>query len=619
MAGCNALYGIDGDIAHAARFSAFGWGQASILSIIAVSRGASGLSFRGVDLTGMTVGGAGVDLSHCDFRGVRGLKGASLAGSNLQGAVFSGLKLAGLGLSDADCTGADFTGADFTGFTPGSPPPRLKDATLTGAVIPAGISWTGAQLLGAVLAGANLAGADFSGPTTDLTEANLSGAGITALVPDYQGSGVAGFDLGSPTDQVLAFDYAGTGKLDHLVCYRPGTGKIVIAQRQAAGSWGHVYLQSSGGIGGFPLSDPADRIIAYDWDDSGKLDHLLCYRPGSGCIMVLKKDANGSFSAVLDNQTGGIGDFPLTDRRDQMIAFDWSGYGKLTYLLCSRPGTGFATILNRTGTTTTFGSVWKSTKGIGGWDLLSADDHVIAYDYAGTGRLDHVVVYRPGTGGVAVLERQDDTFVLKYVQGDPGDGIADFPLTDPADRIIAYDYAGTGRLDHLFCYRPGIGIVRILAKQADGTFVPVYVEPGGIAGYDFAASTDVAVAFDPTGTGMLGGLALCRPGQGTVWIVAQEPPGPATLSGTRFAGTTLTAADLTGMDLREPASLQGVNLTGAKLAGTTLGGVNLTGQASRVPTSPAATCRRRRSPRRSSAPRTRIRRPSSRTARCRTP
>ena len=260
-----------------------------------------------------------------------------------------------------------------------------------------------------------------------------------------------------------------------------------------------------------------------------------------------------------------------------MIAFDWCGHGKLTYPPCSRPGTGFATILNRTGTTTTFGSVWKSTKGIGGWDLLSADDHVIAYDYAGTGRLDHVVVYRPGTGGVAVLERQDDTFVLKHVQGDPGDGIADFPLTDPADRIIAYDYAGTGRLDHLFCHRPGIGIVRILAKQADGTFVPVYVEPGGIAGYDFAVSTDVAVAFDPTGTGMLGGLALCRPGQGTVWIVAQEPPGPATLSGTRFAGTTLTAADLTGMDLREPASLQGVNLTGAKLAGTTLGGVNLTG------------------------------------------
>jgi uncharacterized protein YjbI with pentapeptide repeats len=574
---CNPLVGVDGDITSAARFSAVGQSQASILSIIIVSRNATGMSFRGVDLTGKTVGGHGVDLSHCDFRGVIGLKGASLAGSNLQGAVFDGLKLAGLGLAGADCTGADFTGADLTGFTLGSPPPTMTDATFTRAVIPAGNSWTGAQLHGAVLAGANLTGADLSGPTTDLSEANLSGAGVTTLTPDYQGTGIAGYDLGSAADHVFAYDYASTGHLDHLVCYRPGQGAIVIAQREAAGNYTHVYFQGGGGsgLGRFPLSDPADRIIAFDWIGNGKLDHLLCYRPGSGLVSIQTKAADGTFSEVFHSTTGFTG-FPLTDSRDQIIAFDWSGDGKLDYLFCARPGTGLVTILARD-SATTFSSVWSSTTGIGKWDLMSANDQLVAYDYTGTGSLDHLVVYRPGSGGITIVERRNDTFVSVYFQGDPGGGIADFPLTDPDDKIIAYDLAGTGHLDHLLCYRPGLGLVRILAKQADGTFVPVYVEPGGIANYDFAVSTDVAVAFDPTGTGTLGGLALCRPGQGTVWIVLREPPGPATLTGTRLDGTDLTGADLIGVDLREPASLEGATLTGAHLCGATMTDVNLTG------------------------------------------
>ena len=28
------------------------------------------------------------------------------------------------------------------------------------------------------------------------------------------------------------------------------------------------------------MADPADRIIAYDYDGSGRLDYLVCYRPG---------------------------------------------------------------------------------------------------------------------------------------------------------------------------------------------------------------------------------------------------------------------------------------------------------------------------------------------------
>ena len=86
----------------------------------------------------------------------------------------------------------------------------------------------------------------------------------------------------------------------------------------------------------------------------------------------------------------------------------------------------------------------------------------------------------------------------------------------------------------------------------------------------------MAVAIDPTGTGTLGGLALCRPGPDIVWIVLPESPGPATLTGTRLAETTSPAPTSPGWTWHG-ASLQGATLTGAKLGGATMAGVNLTG------------------------------------------
>jgi hypothetical protein len=51
-----------------------------------------------------------------------------------------------------------------------------------------------------------------------------------------------------------------------------------------------VYNQGDpgNGIGGYDLASSADRVFAFDWDSSGKLDHLALYRPGTGTIWVLK-------------------------------------------------------------------------------------------------------------------------------------------------------------------------------------------------------------------------------------------------------------------------------------------------------------------------------------------
>ena len=83
------------------------------------------------------------------------------------------------------------------------------------------------------------------------------------------------------------------------------------------------------------------------------------------------------------------------------------------------------------------------------------------------------MLYRPGTGTIYILRNNAGTFTQVYGTGDPGDGIGNYNLLSPADRVFAFDYNSSGRLDHLVLYRPGTGTIYILRNNA-GTFTQVY-------------------------------------------------------------------------------------------------------------------------------------------------
>ena len=283
------------------------------------------------------------------------------------------------------------------------------------------------------------------------------------------GNGIGGYDLKSPADQVFAFDYASNGKLDHLALYRPGTGTFWILHNQG-GKFAHVYAQGDpgNGIGGYDLKSPGDRAFAFDYNSSGKLDHLALYRPGTGTIWILRNDGGGNFSHVYAQ-----GD----------------------------PGNG-----------------------IGGYDLKSPADRVFAFDYDHSGKLDYLVLYRPGTGTIWILKNNGGNFHAVYHQGDPGNGIGGYDLKSPADQVFAYDFTGSGKLDHLALYRPGTGTIWIL-QNSGGSFSPVYAQgdPGrGIDGYDLRSSADRAFAFDYHSNGKKNCLALYRPGTGTIWLLEKS-------------------------------------------------------------------------------------------------
>jgi hypothetical protein len=353
---------------------------------------------------------------------------------------------------------------------------------------------------------------------------------ITAGTPDlsttfrnyhHSATGIGSYDLWNTSDQVVPFDYDHSGKLDHLVAYRPGTGIIHIVKHNADDTYTTI-VTSTGGIGGYDLLSAADRIVPFDYDHSGKLDHLLLYRPGSRTAWVLRHGTGTAFTAVYHTGTAGIGEYDLADPADRLLAFDYDHSGKPDHLVVYRPGAGIVHIVKH-GAGDSFISIVKSAGGIGGYDLLGAADRILAFDYDHSGKLDHLLLYRPGSRIAWVLEHGAGT-AFTAVYNNNTVGIGGYDLAQTRDELVAFDYQYSGRLDHLVAYRPGAGIVRILQHGAGNSFTPVFSSTTGIGGYDLLGTTDRILAFDRDHSGSPNHLFAYRPGSRVAWVVGRQQP-----------------------------------------------------------------------------------------------
>ncbi|APR81092.1 Transmembrane component BioN of energizing module of biotin ECF transporter [Minicystis rosea] len=368
----------------------------------------------------------------------------------------------------------------------------------------------------------------YGGARRDLTNDDIRGIQwLYAFRPVYAqgdpGSGIGGFDLRSPADQAFAFDYNHSGKLDHIALYRPGTGTFWILKNEG-GIFSQVYAQGDpgNGIGDYNLQSGVDRAFAFDYNHSGKLDHIALYRPGTGTFWILKNEG-GIFSQVYaqGDPGNGIGDYNLASPADRAFAFDFDHSGKLDHIALYRPGTGTFWILKNSGGI--FSQVYAQGdpgNGIGDYNLASPADRAFAFDFDHSGKLDHIALYRPGTGTFWILKNSGGIFSAVFAQGDPGGGIGGYNLASPADRAFAFDYDHSGKLDHIALYRPGTGTFWIL-KNSGGIFSAVFAQGdpgGGIGGYNLQSEADRAFALDYDHSGKLDHIALYRPGTGTMWI-----------------------------------------------------------------------------------------------------
>jgi DNA-binding winged helix-turn-helix (wHTH) protein len=328
--------------------------------------------------------------------------------------------------------------------------------------------------------------------------------------PDHGGVGIGGFDLRSRSDQAFAFDYDHSGRQDYLALYRPGTGAIFFV-KNSGGTF--VSMYGGDGLGQYDLKSAADRVIAFDYDHSGRQDHLVIYRVDAGIVAILRNDGDGIFTPVYERSISNPGAVTRDAPAEQIFAFDYDHSGKPDHLVLYRPGTGTVAIFtNAGGTLAPVCAQSASPESTCIYDLKRPDSQALAFDYDHSGKLDHLVFYRPGSGTIVILKNLEGTFAPVY----EGQGIGGYDLKSASDRALAFDYDRSSRPDYLLLYRPGAGIASLL-KNTGGTFSPVY-ERHGIAGYDLLSANDRAFAFDYDHTGMLDYLVLYRPGPGFIQI-----------------------------------------------------------------------------------------------------
>ena len=121
--------------------------------------------------------------------------------------------------------------------------------------------------------------------------------------------------------------------------YRPGTG-IIWIMKNSGGVFSSAYEGS--GLGGYELKSGADRVIAFDYEHSGKLDYLVLFRLGTDIIWVVKNNGEGIFTPVYQpsDKDGAPPTEDSNSPTDQTFAFDYNHTGKLDHLVRCKPNTG---------------------------------------------------------------------------------------------------------------------------------------------------------------------------------------------------------------------------------------------------------------------------------------
>ena len=49
---------------------------------------------------------------------------------------------------------------------------------------------------------------------------------------------------------------------------------------------------TSQGVGGYDFFSSQDQMFAFDWDSSGKPDHLVLHRPGAGFVWIFQNSGD---------------------------------------------------------------------------------------------------------------------------------------------------------------------------------------------------------------------------------------------------------------------------------------------------------------------------------------
>lgn len=317
-----------------------------------------------------------------------------------------------------------------------------------------------------------------------------------------------GFGLNKTTDRILPLDYNGDGITD-ILCYSPGNQSVFLNKGLGNGTFINVYA-SLNGLGGYNFANTSDRAIILDYNGDSK-DDIMCYRPGSKFVWILKSNGDGTFTKIYSNNTSGIGGYNFSNDIDRAISLDYNGDGK-DDLMCYRAGSKFVWILKSNGDGTFTPVYTSNTAGIGGYSFASVNDQVIAFDY-NRDNYDDLFCYRPGSKHAWILKSNGDgTFTSVYSSNN---GIGSYNFANKNDEAIALDYNGDGK-DDLLCFRPGSKYAHLIKSNGNTSFTTIMQSNSGIAGFNLSNIHDKIIALDYNND-KRSDLILYRPGKNIIF------------------------------------------------------------------------------------------------------
>ena len=284
---------------------------------------------------------------------------------------------------------------------------------------------------------------------------------FTSVVRSH--NGVAGYDLASSRDRIIALDYNGDNK-DDIIIYRPGNKIAFLLRSNGNGTFTAVY-KSWNGFQGYDLAVTTDKMVALDYNGDGK-DEVMCFRPGRSVFFLYRSNGTATFQKMIDARSG-FGGFDLKSANDNAIALDYNKDGK-DDIGFYRPGSKVFFLLKSNGNTT-FSTPIKSFNGIASFDLARSNDRLVTLDYNNDGYED-IVAYRPGSR-VFYLNRANSNGSFTSVIRSHS-GIMGYDLASGLDKIISLDYNKDGRSD-ILCYRPGSRVV-YYGRSNGSTFIREY-------------------------------------------------------------------------------------------------------------------------------------------------
>lgn len=324
------------------------------------------------------------------------------------------------------------------------------------------------------------------------------------FVPVYKAGlkvGIGGYDLTYNWDLITTFDYEHSGRQDYLVAYRPGLTQDGNAIYIIKDNWSITHptanfqavFPSHSGIGGVGIWNPT-KITAFDYEHSGKLDYLLIALFGDLHVWIVKHNSDGSFSPVFQSTSGldqdlfdGYYSTDVVDnaKRDYIFAFDYNHSGLRDHLVhCTTDrgygpdGSYFHTNIyideNNNGSFTTKAHIKYDDFIANSYAYESISTQCVAFDYEHSGKADYLLVVQPSPTSprVYILKNNNDGTFTTIYQAINGEGLGGWDFRNFEDRIIAYDYDHSGKLDYFFVYRAGAGVCSII-KNTNGVFTPV--------------------------------------------------------------------------------------------------------------------------------------------------